>query len=448
MGMTTHTPEIAWEELTPEQKREKRFEAWLAAPDITFASPEAEAGYKARVARIIDAIKLKVPDRVPVTPFLGEYVATYAGYTQKDILYDAHKAIDAANKCTLEFDFDAKTAAATPQGRVWEIIENKQRKWPGGELPDNGSPQFIEGEYMRADEYDAFILDETNFRWHTYLPRIWGVAGPLTRLNLSAANVGQFGLPDVQGALKKLMEAGEEARRWESRITAANRRLTELGYPDFRAVGGPPGGAPFDNIGDNLRGQKGISLDMYQRPEKLLEAIDMITRKRLLAISAFRNNPRLGGSPVIGFALHKGADGFMSDKQFRTFYWPSLRRIILALVEEGYVPELRTQGSYDSRLEAVDDLPEASVIWHFYLTDIERGHKAMSGKQCFVGSIPQSLLQCGTKEEVREYAKRMIDIAAGDGGFMMTSPGALGKEANAENIRTMIRTAREYGLRG
>ncbi|HLB27629.1 MAG TPA: uroporphyrinogen decarboxylase family protein [Dehalococcoidales bacterium] len=440
--MTIQTLETAWEKLTPEQKREKRLAAWLAAEGVKFASPEAEAAYKARVTRLIDAIQLKKTGSVPVTPFLGEFPAAYCGYTQRDMMYDVDKSIDASTRCTLEFDFDAKTPAAAPQGRVWEILDNKQRRWPGGGLPDNGSSQFIEGEYMKAEEYDAFIQDETDFRWRAYLPRIWGAAESLTKLQLSAANVNQFGLPEVQAALHKLMQAGEEGRKWEGKVTAANRRLTELGYPDLRAIGGPPGGAPFDTIGDNLRGQRGIALDMYKRPEKLLEAINMITTKRLQRIRQSKTNPRVSGSPVIGFALHKGADGFMSDKQFRTFYWPSLRAVILALVEEGYVPELRTQGSYNSRLEAVQDLPKASVIWHFYLTDIEQGEEAMGGKQCIVGSVPQSLLQCGTPKEVEAYAHRVIDIAGKDGGFMLSSPGALGKEANAENIRAMIRAAR------
>ena len=442
--MTTAITERPWAGLTWQEKREKRFAAWLAADSIKFASPDAEASYKRRVKRIVDAIKLKKPDCVPTTPFLGEYVAAYAGYTQKDMMYDVDKSIDAANRCTLEFDFDAKTPAASPQGRVWEILDNRQRRWAGGGLPDNGSSQFIEGEYMKADEYDAFIMDETAYRWRSYLPRIWGAAGALTKLNLSAAAVGAFGLPDVQEALKKLMLAGEESRKYEGQIAAANRKLSELGYPDFRAIPGPPGGAPFDLLGDNLRGQRGISLDMYQRPAKLHEAIDMIMAKRLITIHSYRDNPRLGGSPMVGFPLHKGADGFMSDKQFREFYWPSLRQTILALVEEGFVPELRTQGSYASRLDAVQDIPDGSVIWHFYLTDIKKGFKGVGGKQCIVGSVPQSLLQVGTLDEVKDYSRKVIETAGRDGGFMLTSPGALGKEANAANIRDMIQTAREY----
>lgn len=442
----TGTQETAWEELTPEQKLERRCDAWLSPPGIKFASTQAEAGYKARVGRLLDAILLrKKPDRVPVTPHLGEFAAAYCGYTQKDVWYDVDKAIDVANRCTLELDFDAKTDAAAPLGRVYEILEEKQRRWPGHGLPDNISMQFVEGEYMKADEYDDFILDETDFRLRTYLPRVWGSAGPLRKLGIG--NIASFGIPEVQEALRKLMEAGEEARRWQSRVAAANRRLNELGYPDLRANFALGGGAPFDRIGDNLRGQRGIGLDMYRQPEKLLEAIDTITKKRLLDIRRSSRTIKPGGSPIVGFPLHKGADGFMSDRQFRTFYWPSLRQICLALIEEGFIPELRTQGSYTSRLEAVrGDLPRGKVIWHLYLTDMRQAQETLGDDYCLVGAVPQSILSTGQPEEVEAYCRHLIDLCGRDGGFIVSSPGALGSDARTENVRAMVRTTKEYGV--
>ncbi|MEK7353870.1 MAG: hypothetical protein AABZ77_05120, partial [Chloroflexota bacterium] len=381
--MVTKTVEVTWEELTPDEKQERRLQAWLSPPGLNFASPEAETGYKARVTRLIDAIQLRKPDRVPVTPHLGEFAPAYCGYTEKDMMYDVDKVIEVANRCTLELDFDAKTDASAPQGRVYEILEEKQRKWPGHGLPDNAGVQFIEGEYMKADEYDSFILDESEYRLRTYLPRVWGAAEGLKQLSFNA--IRSFGIPEVQMSLDKLKRAGEEARRWEPKIAAANKKLNEMGYPDLRGGAGLAV-TPFDRIGDNLRGQRGVALDMYKQPEKLLEAINMLTKKALLAIRRSGKTVKLGGSPIIGFPLHKGADGFMSDKQFRTFYWPSLRQICLALIDEGFVPELRTQGSYTTRLEAVrGDLPRGKVIWHLYLTDMELAEEALGQDYCLVG---------------------------------------------------------------
>ena len=54
-----------WSELTWQERREERFKRWLS-PDVEFVSPEAEKLYKERVIRIIKAIRLEEPDRVPV----------------------------------------------------------------------------------------------------------------------------------------------------------------------------------------------------------------------------------------------------------------------------------------------------------------------------------------------------------------------------------------------
>jgi len=52
--------------LTPEEKREARFQRWLSPPAVKFNGAAAEKAYKQRVTRFIKAIKLEVSDRVPV----------------------------------------------------------------------------------------------------------------------------------------------------------------------------------------------------------------------------------------------------------------------------------------------------------------------------------------------------------------------------------------------
>jgi hypothetical protein len=70
--------------------------------------------------------------------------------------------------------------------------------------------------------------------------------------------------------------------------------------------------------------------------------------------------------------LHKGADGFMSDKHFQTFYWPTLKKVIMGLINEGFVPLLFTEGGYNSRLEVISDLLKGKTVWWFENTDIAR----------------------------------------------------------------------------
>jgi hypothetical protein len=44
------------------------------------------------------------------------------------------------------------------------------------------------------------------------------------------------------------------------------------------------------------------------------------------------------GAPAIGLMLHKGSRTFMSGKQYKEFYWPGLRDVMLGIIEAGYVP--------------------------------------------------------------------------------------------------------------
>ena len=94
-------------------------------------------------------------------------------------------------------------------------------------------------------------------------------------------------------------------------------------------------GAPFDFFGDVLRGTKGIMTDMYRRPEKLIQAMERVTP---LLVEDGVNGANASGCPVVFIPLHKGTGGFMSQKQFETFYWPSLKQVMLGLIEEGIVP--------------------------------------------------------------------------------------------------------------
>ena len=59
-------------------------------------------------------------------------------------------------------------------GTCWEILDVKNRLWPGGPLPPDYTFQFVEGEYMKADEYDLFLRDPSDFIIRYYLPRIYG----------------------------------------------------------------------------------------------------------------------------------------------------------------------------------------------------------------------------------------------------------------------------------
>jgi hypothetical protein len=439
----------AWEHMTADERSAAMFARWISPPGLEFESSEAEARYKERATLIKDAVQLKTPERVPAVVSAGFFPAYYAGYNIEEMLYDYDKLADAWRKFHRDFQPDAFSGliAAVP-GRCFDILDYKLYDWPGHGVASDRMYQTVEGEYVAADEYDALIDDPTGFFMHTYMPRIFEALEPLRKLPdlptiqempMTGAALIPFGMPDVQEALNKLMAAGNEAVRWIQTVATVSAEMYAAGFPDFA---GGIAKAPFDALGDTLRGTRGLMMDLYRRPEKVLAACE---RFAPLMIDMGVKSAKANGNPLVFIPLHKGADGFMSNEQFQKFYWPTLKQVIEGLVAEGLVPQLFAEGGYNERLELIRDVPEGKVIWWFDQTDMERAKEMLGDVACIAGNVPGALMAAGTPEEVKEYCKALIDTAGRDGGFILTN-GVGVDHARAENVKAMVDFTKEYGV--
>jgi len=63
--------------------------------------------YQERLNRYITAMRNEKPDMVPIRPFVAEFTAKYAGYSNQEVTHDYNKAFDAVVKCCADFDWDA-----------------------------------------------------------------------------------------------------------------------------------------------------------------------------------------------------------------------------------------------------------------------------------------------------------------------------------------------------
>jgi uroporphyrinogen-III decarboxylase len=261
------------------------------------------------------------------------------------------------------------------------------------------------------------------------LTEIYGVAGPFI----------PYGLPPVKAAFKALLDAADEALKWWGVASSFDKEMPEIGFPAYQAFATK---APFDVIGDTLRGTKGIMLDIYRQPDKLLQAMDALTPMFIqIGVGAAKQ----AGNPLIFIPLHKGADGFLSDEQFKTFYWPTLKKVILGLVDEGVVPFIWAEGGYNSRLEVIRELPKGKTIWLFDRTDMARAKEALDGIACIAGNMPMDLLTVGTPQDARDYCKKLVDTCAKGGGYILAN-GAFFDQVKWENLKAIVDTVKEYGV--
>src|SRR4030066_1110451 len=147
-----------------------------------------------------------------------------------------------------------------------------------------------------------------------------------------------FSLPEVIEALETIKKAGQESMRIATYSRAFTAKAKEAGFPmQFGAFTQ----APFDTLGDFFRGTKGIMLDMYRKPDTLIKACEKLLPFMFeIAVNA----TKVSGNPRVFIPVHKGLDGFMSMNQFKTFFWPTLKRLMEALIREGCIPMVFWEG--------------------------------------------------------------------------------------------------------
>ena len=436
-----------WSKLSPEQKREQRFQRWLAPENASFVSPAAQQAYKERVTRFIDAISLREPDRVPVVLPSAYFPAYYAGMDLRTVMYDYDKMRQAWLKFMEDFEMDSFSGPGyMVPGKVYDGLGSRMVKWPGYGLPDDvSSHQFVEDEYMEADEYDLFMEGQLEYFLRYFLPRSWEVFEPFSRIGkFSSGYDSMFRIlqacadPEFIASCIKLKQSADEFVRWRKAVAEIDKIILEAGYATFR---GPVCSAPFDVFGDTMRGTKGIMMDMFRQPEKIIEAVEMITPHILENII---ESVDYFPSPVVFMPLHKGDDVFMSEKQFLKFYWPTLKQLLLGFIEQGLVPLLFAEGKYTNRLDLIGDLPAGSVVWYFDQTDMGKAKQILGGKACIMGNVPSSLMVTGNPGQVMEHCRRLIEVCGPGGGYILTGGAGISK-GNPDNMHAMMDAALEYG---
>jgi hypothetical protein len=407
--------------------------------------------YAERDNRINEAIAMKVPDRVPFQLFVGYFAGRYCGIPFSSAYYDSAKWRAANIRTITELEPDvywAQTAALS--GKAMEILGPLQFRWPGFNVAPNFSHQVVELGPMKAEDYEALLSDPSDYIVRTYLPRAVESAAPLAKLSPfrslfysmgMASYLAQFTQPDMAAMLENFRKAAELQAKWQTQDLDFDGYMAGLGFPSYQTSRIMAGSA-FDMISDFLRGMRGAMLDMYRLPDKLLEACNMFCKQTLNMIKA-SPAPEDGSVKRVFMALHRGSDGFMSLPQFEKFYWPTLKKVLLALIDAGWTPCPFFEGTWDQRLEYLRELPRGKVLCHFAKTDPEKAKAVLGGHLCFMIDVPGFLLQAGTVSEVEDYCRKLINVCGKDGGFIMTATAL--DEARPENVKAMIDITKSCG---
>ena len=187
----------------------------------------------------------------------------------------------------LEHDWDAAApVGAIPEGRSLESARHHPVP-VAGRGPRRGLPfQFVEGEYMLQEEYDEMLADPARFAVRKLWPRVATTLAPATPYAGPAAPDplltgrpwsgrllgGELSVPNGRPCSSSCWRWPGSRPEREPMVGYVGE-MAELGYP---MLFGATALTAFDCVSDFLRGLRGTMLDMYQVPDKLLAAIEVV----------------------------------------------------------------------------------------------------------------------------------------------------------------------------
>jgi methoxylated aromatic compound---corrinoid protein Co-methyltransferase len=381
--------------------------------------------------RYIKAMKNEKPDRVPLRILAAEFVAKYAGYTVQEVTYDYNKAYKATALCAKDFKWDA----ANPNqiylwGGIVDHFGQRYYKLPGRELSPEVGFQYIEpvdedGAYMKEDEYDQLIDSPTEYLANVWIPRI-------------SSNLSDIGSPNTYRNNMAWLKGGISLMSYIESFGHAFELFQKAGC--CFAVAGILK-APFDIIADKLRGFRQVSYDVYRRPDKVLAACEALT-PYLYQNALYTADP--DKKLPIGLWLHRGT--LFSEAMYKKFFWPTLKEILIELYKQGHQTLWYGEGNWQKWLKYTAELPDGCIIYHVDKEDIFEAHKALGGKFCISGGIPNDLLAYGEAAEVKEYCKKVIQTVGKDGGYILDASAIMQSDARIENVKAMTEAVFEYGV--
>jgi len=402
-----------------------------------------------REKRITDAIQLKMPDRVPIICAMGYFPAKYVGIPCSAAYYDFDAWYAAYEKTLKDFQPDMIFPQPFMPGKALEILDSKQMRWPGYGVDPYQGHQSIEVDNMQADELDLYMNDPSDYMLRVFMPRSSDKLTGLARLpRLSDLGGSPFAMqmlamaftePELNQTIRTLQAAGREMRRWLAKMAKFDKLVLDMGFPQYFQGAAMP---PYDLISFSMRGMNGVMLDMFRQPGKLIELGEFVLQKTL---ERPMPPPNEYGNTRMFMTVTRGSDDFLSREQFERFYWPTFKKLVMALIERGATPCIFFEGNCTSRLEYLLEFPKGKMLARFDRTDIFRAKEILRDHICIEGNVPSSLLQVGTVQAVKDHCRQLIDVV-GEGGGYILSPRSSTDEVDPANLRAMIEFTKEYGV--
>ncbi len=369
------------------------------------------------VERIITAMQLKEPDRVPVWPLIDFLPVYYYDITAQEMIEDPDKSQAAMEWIYHELGgFDIAMAGGgmymqyvNPFPDIFSIFYLDWRL-PGRMLPVNASPQLFEraldDPFITEKDYDKII--EKGLLW--------------------LANFERGSMKDMMKLSKIGPKVAENTVKW----------WTQFKVPTFNDGAAIP---PFDLL-SVFRGATNFMKDIYRYPDKIIEVSDFLI-DNLILMGEFGPS-QMGGKTILVGSARASAD-FISEKHFEQLFWPYFKKMVTKYVTDGFIVQLHMDTNWTDRLHYFKELPKGKIYLHMdERTDIFKAKEILGDHMCIEGNLKPSLFKLGTPKQIEDETKKIIDGCAEGGGLFVGSE--IPDDAKLENVKAMIDTCKTHGV--
>ena len=373
----------------------------------------------------LDVSEGRIPKRIPdkLSAFCNAALEL-EGYFGKDLIeaqYDTEKIQLAAEKLTAKYDTD--NVMGTDVIKASQPVADLYSENTVYMMGSNGYVQHPDHVGLEFEDLDELIADPIKCIWDKIIPRLY--PGYNKESGESLINLYKY-LKAESYYSKELSGIKSDLAKRYSRVTARIR--------------GASARAPFDFYADRIRSFSTSMVDIRRKPEKVLEAVDVLTE---LVIKMGTSKPPLNRFGKATFMLHMAP--FMKPKDFQKFYWPSFYKAVWEIYNAGRGIYLFVENDWTPYFDYLQELPPLTEM------NVERGDpkvvkEKLGDKFVITGMYPYNTLKTGTTEQIVDQAKALIDILAPGGKyFFNTDVHIMNSQINWEGFGALVETVHEYG---
>jgi hypothetical protein len=360
--------------------------------------------YQSRLQRILKAVALETPDRVPVVLEYSGFAAYATGTRMSDFLGSPAKNLATMiDAWRLVGGADAVNYGSFwPYGLCYDFMSKVAV--PGLDLPGDEMWQVVETELMTRGDYDRLL----DMGWPDFFEQFM--------TNRVLNDVPSSYLPPQRKSPGVL-----QAWRTEGVPVLSGGDVT----------------TPFELLCGS-RSLMEFSMDLMEIPDKVIAAMDAIVPH--LAGDTIKSAKR-NGCPLVWIGGWRTAPCMLSPAMFQRFVWPYFSRLVGEVTDAGLIALLHLDSNWTRELERFRELPKGKCIMALDgETDIFQAKKILGDHMCLMGDVPASMLFLESPDAVAAYCTRLIR-ELGPSGFILQSGCDIPANAKLANVKAMVAAA-------